>query len=99
MLTTDIKQEEELSTEEEDSSEMDWSNWSSYEEDSSEEEESNEEEESREMNIDERSRRKEEEKFLEFCEKGVLETVTILLTEDPSLINCEDYFGKFRIKC
>ena len=89
VLTTDIKQKEELSTEEEDSSEMDWI---SYEEDSSEEEQS------RELNIEERSRRKEEKKFLDLCGEGDLETVKTLLAEDPSLISCKDpVYGKFKM--
>ena len=41
----------------------------------------------------------EEKKFLDLCKEGDLKTVKTLLAEDPSLINCEDYIGKFRIKC
>ena len=38
-------------------------------------------------------------KFLELCKEGDIETVKTLLAEDPSLINCRDWRGKFRIKC
>ena len=35
-------------------------------------------------------RRMEEEKFLELCEEGDVETVKTMLAENPSLISCKD---------
>ena len=43
-------------------------------------------------------RMREEEKFLELCRKGDLETVKTLLADDPSLINCKDPdYSKFKL--
>ena len=44
-------------------------------------------------------RKRKEEKFLDLCKEGDLKTIKILLAEDPSLINCKNFLGKFRIKC
>ena len=44
----------------------------------------------------EKRRREKEEKFLELCRKGDVESVKTLLAKDPSLINSKNRWGKFQ---
>ena len=43
----------------------------------------------------EEERREKEEKFLDLCSEGDLESVITLLAEDPSFIHCEEEDGEF----
>ena len=46
----------------------------------------------------EEMRMEEENKFLELCKEGDLESVKTMLAEDPSLINSEDEYGKLEMQ-
>ena len=41
-----------------------------------------------------KERERKEDKFLNLCEEGDVESVKALLAEDPSLINSKDEYGK-----
>ena len=47
---------------------------------------------------DEVRRKEKEQKFCRLCSKGDLESIKALLTEDPSLINSRNKYGKFKMQ-